>query len=757
MILSRTVDVNYMSTNPASATLWTDPLDDDFVEAVQDLPTIAEAEARRRVRARFMVGDEWVTMWLFVINDFNDVRVSMFKSEEGAWPPADGQILIERDALKVYKLDIGDTVLVKTPNGPKRELPIVGRVHDPGLEQAWMEGVAYGYITLGTLEWLGQAPTLDQLKIVVAENALDEEHIIRTANETKTWIEQNGRQVYRIKVPTPGEHPHRKPIGGLMYLLQALGLVSLILSGILVANMISALLVQQIRQIGVMKAVGARTGQIVGIYFGTVLILGLIALAVAMPISILATRAYCVYAVGMLNFNIVSWQIPVWVYALEVSISLPVPILVAAYPVYRGSRITVREAISDYGVGQGKFGTNSVDLLLGRIGGLARPLLLSLRNTFRRRGRLAFTLGTLAVGGAIFMAMLNIRASIGKTLDEVYDSPFFNNIDIALFRPYPVEQIAQSIGDTPGVTGVEMWNSSLAAVEYPDGTEGNPFRVVAPPETTELLNASLVSLVEGRWLQPDDENALVINHSFLSEEPDVKVGDEIVLKIGGQRTTWEVVGIVRQVMVEATAYVNYTSFARATGREEGYANEIRIVTQDRDEATQDAVLSSLEQKLEETGLDVSWTVKPAGYGEAIEDHMRLITSILMLMAVLTIIVGGLGLVITMNINVMERTREIGVMRAIGGSTHAILRIIVTEGGLIGLLSWLVTPLLALPLSVIIGNAFGSIMLGTNLNFTFAPLGLGIWLAIVVVFATGASFHPAWNASQLTVREVLAYE
>ncbi len=758
-ILTHTTDVNYLSTNPASATLWTDALDDNFVQEVRNLPDISEAEARRRARARFLIEDEWVTIWLFVINDFDDIRVSTFKPEEGAWPPATGEILIERNALKTYELGIDDRLVIQTPNGIQRELPIVGSVHDPGLEQAWMEGVAYGYITPDTYEWLGETPTLDQLNIVVAEDSLNKEHIVHTANQTRIWIEQNGRQVYRVKVPLPGEHPHRRPIGGFMFLMQALGLVSLVLSGVLVANMISALLAQQIRQIGVMKAVGAGTWQVMGIYYGTVLILGLAALMVAMPISILASRAYCVYAAGLMNFNL-NWQIPVWVYALQVIVSLLVPLLVASYPVYRGSQVTVREAISDYGIGQDQFGKGPIDLLLGRIGGLVRPFLLSIRNTFRRHGRLVFTLSTLILGGAVFMATLNIRASIGKTLDEVYETPFFNNIDITLVRPYPTELIEQATHDIPGVARVETWNSALASVMYPDGTESNSFRVTAPPATTTLLDASNVSLMEGRWLQPDDENALVINHYFLSEDfgdASVTVGDEIVLKIDGQETTWEIVGIVRQVMVEATAYVNYASFIRATGREEGYTNSIRVVTEGRDAASQDAVLSLLEQELADSGLNVAWTMKSAEYGESIQDHMLLVTGFLLLMATLSIIVGGLGLMTTMSINVMERTREIGVMRAIGASTLDILQIVVTEGSLIGFLSWLVTPLLALPFSIIIGNAFGNLMLGTYLDFVFAPLGLGVWLGVIVIFSGIASFLPAWSATQMTVTEVLAYE
>ena len=107
-ILMREMDENYLRTNPASVTLWTDPIDDDFVQAVRDLPEIGDAEVRRKVVGRIQVGpDEWKNIWLFVIDDFDDVRVSTFMPEEGAWPPSDGEILLERVALSVAKAEIG--------------------------------------------------------------------------------------------------------------------------------------------------------------------------------------------------------------------------------------------------------------------------------------------------------------------------------------------------------------------------------------------------------------------------------------------------------------------------------------------------------------------------------------------------------------------------------------------------------------------------------------------------------------------------
>src|SRR6185436_15060043 len=104
--------------------------------------------------------------------------------------------------------------------------------------------------------------------------------------------------------PKPGEHPHTDQMNSLLFFFEAFGTLALILSGILVANIISALLAQQIRQIGAMKAVGARTDQIVGLYFGTVLLFGIAALAIGIPTGAWAGRVYAGFTAEMLNFTI---------------------------------------------------------------------------------------------------------------------------------------------------------------------------------------------------------------------------------------------------------------------------------------------------------------------------------------------------------------------------------------------------------------------------------------------------------------------
>jgi putative ABC transport system permease protein len=207
---------------------------------------------------------------------------------------------------------------------------------------------------------------------------------------------------------------------------------------------------------------------------------------------------------------------------------------------------------------------------------------------------------------------------------------------------------------------------------------------------------------------------------------------------------------------DLTAYANYAYFAREA-RESGLASEVRIITTRHSGAFQDEIAQNLEEHFRNVGLNVVRSTTATREFDTILGQFNIIVYCLLIMAVLTAVVGGLGLMGTMSMNVLERTREIGVMRAIGASDGSVLRIVVLEGMLIGGIGWSLGLLLALPISRVLSDQVGMLFLGAPLSYTYSTTGALIWLGLSVSLAGLASFLPAWNASRLTVRDVLAYE
>jgi putative ABC transport system permease protein len=753
VILMRDLTDTWMSVNPASATLNTEAFGDDLVQVVRKMPGIGEAEARRTMQVRVQVGpDEWKNMRIFAIPDFDDMRIYKARSLSGEWPPKAHTLLLERAASSLFGIGAGQTMLIELPDGKQYTLKVDGLVHDPGQCPAAICSTGYGYITLDTAEWLGQPRDFNQLNIVVAENNLDKDHIQTVAIQVQNKLEKSGRLVFGTDILDPGKHPVDSFVQALILLLGIIGFFALSLSGFLVINTIGALLTQQTRQIGVMKSIGAGSRDIVGMYLVTVLAFGVLSLVVSVPLGVLGAWALANYFAGLFNFDITTVSVPPMVLALQVAAGLLVPLLAALVPVLTGTRITVREAISGYGLGKGRFGKGRLDRLIERVRFLSRPMLLSLRNTFRRKGRLALTLSTLTIAGVIFMAVMTVRASLNLTLDDIF-AYYDYDVNVTLSRPYRTAELDEALR-LPGVVGVEYWSNYSGQRLLADDSESpNGFGILSMPAQTEIFKPKINS---GRWLLPEDAPAVVVNTEFIKKQPDVKVGDEIRIKVAGKKTTLRVVGIADILFDQPAVYVNQSYFSRIVG-DVGTSSQAQVLTERHDGAFQAQMAKLIEERFKRQGIGLSSTLTLTKLQENSSGGINVIVMFLLIMAVLLAAVGGLGLMGTMSINVLERTREIGVMRAIGATDGAVLRIVMLEGILIGMLSWLIGALVAFPVSKLMNQGVGVAFQAPGLSFTFSTQGVLLWLGIVVVLAGMASFLPAWNATRVTVRDVLSYE
>jgi putative ABC transport system permease protein len=758
-IVSTEMATSYAAINPSTGTVRTLELfDEDFVRAVRDMEDVQEADARRNLNARIEVGPgEWLNIAIFAVEDYDNIRVNRILPESGAWPPPEREILIERAALEVIEAQVDDTVWIETPNGKQRAMRIAGLAHDPVQAPARIDNSPYGYVSFDTVEWFGEPHGYNELDIIVT-NADDSEHAQRVLSEVKSRAEKNGLTIPLSFATEPGELPLEEVLQAVMLLMGALGMMSLFLSTFLIINTVSALLAQQKRQIGVMKAIGASTVQVMGMYLAMVTSYGLVALVVAAPLSGVGARALSTYLAGWFNLNLTDLRTPPIAIALQVIIGLLVPVLASLYPFVANLRITAAEAMSTYQLGRGRFGAGLFDRLLAgsnlwfarRV--LKRPVLLSLRNIFRRKGRLALTLITLILAGAAFVGIFSIRASIDTTLDDLLQIWDFDTM-VVFRQPYRMDRIFQAAEEVPGVEETDGWLQLSVRRVRDDGSEGKALFMFAPRADSELVPGPVI--VEGRWLSPEDENAVVLDAIVLLDEPDIHVGDEVVLTVEGRERPFRVVGVSLGIIFPA-AYVNYPYAAHLTGNP-GRAHAALVRTTRHEKAFVDETTRALEAHFDRVGLHVGGVGTIAQERAEGEEVFGAIVGLLLVMAVLLAIVGGFGLMGMMSINVLERTREIGVLRAIGAANRAVVWVFMREGIAIGILSWLFSALFAYPFGLLLSNAVGTAVLRVPLTFSFSFRGVAVWLLLIIILSALASALPARNASRLTVREVLAYE
>ncbi|NTU71427.1 MAG: ABC transporter permease [Coriobacteriia bacterium] len=757
-VLTREFDTDYLSSRAPSAEFITSDFDESLLRAVARRSDVLGADARRQFAVRYSDAAQpasssagWPTMQVWGLPDFEDISVQKLTREQStSWPPGPGEIVLEKSVLLVKKLEIGQTIVVETDDGTRVPLRIVGYAHDINAVPTKFSDVAVGYTSMPALTDLKEPEKFNYLGISL-DPSLSQAAGSRIAVDIRDRVlAPAGVQAYRTTVPKPGSHFLGDIFKALSLLLLALGVMALALSGFLVVTTISALMAQQIKQVGVMKAVGGRASQVMGMYLTLVGIYGVLAVAVGMPLTLWGGKWFTEYAAGLLNFRLTSVTPPAYVIAIEIAVGLLVPLLAAVVPVRAGSRTSVVTALSATGV-SADFGNGLVDRALGLIRGLPRPVALSLRNTFLRKGRLAMTLLTLTLASAVVMAVLTVRTSTLQTVDDI--AAFWVYDALAYFSdPEPGVDVEREAAKVPGVTAVEIRRNSSASLKRPDGSENQGIDVIGLPWDSTFINPTLA---DGRWLESGDDHGIVINTDVVKDQPNLDVGDTVRLTIRGADTDWKIVGIASGQMRGPMIFVDRSALDAAIDGGGG-VTRVLVKTDIHTSAEQQKVASDLEDRLSDAGFSVSGSETQIAWKDAIASQLGILVTFLVIMAALLSIVGVIGLTGTMTINVLESTREIGVMRSIGASHGSIFNIFITEGVVVALMAWGMGAVLSWPLSMWLVSALGGAM-SLPLAYKFSWGGVGLWLVSVLVIAVVASLVPAWNASRVSVRDAIAYE
>ena len=139
------------------------------------------------------------------------------------------------------------------------------------------------------------------------------------------------------------------------------------------------------------------------------------------------------------------------------------------------------------------------------------------------------------------------------------------------------------------------------------------------------------------------------------------------------------------------------------------------------------------------------------------EKIDIVIDVLLIIALHTGIVGSIGLSGTLSLNVLERTSEIGILRAIGAHNKIITKLVLFEGLFIGLTSYGIGVILSFPISQVLGNIVNLAIFNAQANLILNFRGFVIWLVLIIILSILASLLPVRNATQLTIREVLAYE
>jgi putative ABC transport system permease protein len=268
-----------------------------------------------------------------------------------------------------------------------------------------------------------------------------------------------------------------------------------------------------------------------------------------------------------------------------------------------------------------------------------------------------------------------------------------------------------------------------------------------------------LEIVAGRSLESNETKAMVVSDTIYDFYPDLQPGDTLMIEISGnQEEPWEIVGVYSFVSMlgDPMAYANFDFVADKVNLP-NQANSFRLITKDSEGASLQRLIQNIDRQLEDKGYAVQSIQAGDVMRESSTTAVNTLIIFLLTMAILTAFVGSIGLMGTMSINVLERTREIGIMRTIGAVDAVVMQSVIIEGLVIGLITWLIAIVLSYPISSALLGIISQAMAGASFALTITPLGTFVWLGVVVVLSIIASVMPARNAARLTINEVLAYE
>ncbi|MDH5719162.1 MAG: FtsX-like permease family protein [Spirochaetia bacterium] len=750
-ILNNDLNENYTRTKPAHVVLKSDNFDKLNLSEFISQSEIESAEFRDLSMQRIEVyPGKWLPLWLFGVEDFNNFNLAKFYKERGNKVPDSGTMLIERDGqnVRISNLKIGSKPNVRI--GKKNiNIPVTGIVFDPSQAPATQDAFIYGYTDKKTFQKI-VGESANQRLIFRLNNVASKLQIEERTKKIINDFQKKGIVISEVVIPQYQEHPHQFQLNTLLMLNAAIGLLAFIMGAVLVSQLMSAILSQQIRQIGIIKAIGASKVQALKIYLVMVLIFGLASSIVAIPLSVISGYGYAEFVAANLNFNIITTSLPIPLYLLLVILGVFLPLLLSLPPILKGIRVSVHDAINDYGISQ-----NTQSVKIGVLSSLpfSSNITLALRNSFRRKKRLMVTVFTMSLGVAIFSASFNVKRSLEVFLANSRDS-MKHDVQVVLKEQAPLKTALEPFDNLNNIERMETWNGGKGRLQTDLISTPNGIGIVALPHNTDLVKWNLIA---GRWLKPTVPIEIVMNQQAIEKFGKHTVGEFYPIKIKGKLINTKLVGIIKE-FDSPKIYINKDQYD-ALVNPKHLVNSLMFVAGTKDYNSILELKKEIENAIAMSDLNILYVMSQAERAQIIYDHLNIILIILVFLAFLVLIVSALGMASATGINIIERVREIGVMRAIGATPRIIYNIFVTEGMLISGFSITLGLLMAAPMSYLASRFFGGLILGdnTSLDLTLSLSGLAITFFATFIFGWIASRVPARKAIQVSTREALSYE
>ncbi len=719
------------------------------------LPTLQSVTDVQTVQYQTVFSTQWhvsqapghIDMQITSYPDLRHVPLTPFQLTSGRYPNA-GEIVMEYGDLGLQRFAIGDTVTVDTAQGTA-QLRVVGLVRTPGHNPA-STGIGEGYMSDAGLQQL----TAGISHGITPDSSigLDHEIAVTVTNHTSTVatalqqvLPAHGITVQNINMPGHSSQPVNA-IAGLFSLLRILAIVAVVMSGFLILNTVTTLVTEQAAIIGTMKAVGGTRGAILRGYLVSV---GIYSVLATLPAIALGLLSGYTLGVSIAPIDLGPFVLQWWIVGVGLAVGFGVPILAALLPLWNGTRISVRDALAAYGVSAGS-GNDLLARLGQRMTWVSQTVWLGLRGVFRKRWRAALTLVTLTLAGASFLVVQTASASVNHTIGSV-NANIAADVEIDTGQPLSLVQLRSQLSTESNVQRVEGFGP-----EQDVTTHWGQMQMMAFDPDTQIYHYQLTS---GRWLANGETDTALLSDEALARTG-LHLGDTLTISDQSNKATLRIVGTLKQsidnfggIGALVTSVAAYNGVA--VGKDGNALSAFLVQAKDRSLGAVNQLADDLDGLLNQGQGGGAGVRTLSAETQRQQQNMFVLYALLYAVALIVGAAGVLGLTNALTASVLERRREIGMLRAMGASGWRVGQVFWSEGLALGGIAWLAGVVVGLPLAYLFVRAFGQMVM--PVDFVIDPAAFVVMFVAVVVIASLATFAPASRASRIRVADMLRYE
>ncbi len=723
---------------------WVGIAPSNVLGAVDQVSNVAASELRATYFTKWYAAGAWKDIYFNGIRDFQDMRVNRVDLVDGQWPRA-GEVVLEASVRDVAPVAIGDEVVYRAgPGNQSRHLRVVGFAKSPQYASASILGTSIAYALDSEVQKMygqdGDNQLLVRLKDFSPGVRADTKHEIERVFAKRNLA--HGSYWER----NPDDYTGKRQLDALIALMTVFSVVGLVISSFLVANTLAAVISEQMGEIGAMKAIGATSGKVVRIYVVAGIIYGIVGTGIGLLIGIFGGYALLLYLGNLFNLTINGVSVDPIDVLQGIAVGVGVTTLAAFLPAWRGTAITVRKALDSYGISS-TYGQGFIDRLVQRLSQLPRVPAMAVRNLARRKARNLVTVTAIGLATASFMAAQSTSDSVHASIDSAYD---VYGSDAWVWFQEPVGQgFAATLRSVPEVKEVEAWANSSASVADTRVT------MWGIPPNTDLYRYKQ-KMTQGRWFTDNEPEAVVLSSVF-ADARGYRVGDKLELTVGGQDSLLTIVGVVNdnaqglQSSAKGKVFVPLDTAARLMHRS-GAADFFAVSLDKHDGPYVEDVLAHLERKYHNLspGMLAAYADK-----ESSLEASKILSILLYAMTVIVAVIGGIGIANTLTLNVLERRREIGIMRSIGGRNSHLIQVFMTEALLMGGGGFVLGLLMGYPLARFLVWVMSTVLFPLDFVFPAGMVALAVGFTLLLTMV--ASIGPALGAARLKVSYALRYE